>query len=418
MENRVRYFHIPMFLFWGIWTVILFLYQFSKSQFFPIRPYTFIILYSSLLATTAGYYWPLLFSKKKEQLFSKLYDISIDYDKLCVLFIILFVLVSAFSAYYIKVLTDERGGLVRYFANPVLSRMLVVNISKFKKWDLLLSLSTYGVNLNKLLLLLTGVLYSSSKLRHKLLSILPLLVGIILSLVTFSRYSLISTILIWIFSIILFSFWLETRRRKRILKEVLLLVLIFSGLFLFISYVILSLRLFTKTDQEILSIFMKQLNYYLVGNVVSLDIFLHGNYNLLFGASVFRSVLKWIARLGFIEKDIVLGTHYEFVRIGASQFSNTYSYLRVFIEDFGVIGQAFFSLLWGGVSFELIKWQFKKFGVIRLYLGTIVMTSFFMSFFGFYWVAIAPIVLDMLLFGIVLMIFRKLLIINCHTYAT
>ena len=121
---------------------------------------------------------------------------------------------------------------------------------------------------------------------------------------------------------------------------------------------------------------------YIAGNIVALDKFLINFFDFNWGASTFRSFLKWFARFGLFNPEDVQGTHNEFVNIGPFGL-NTYTYLRPFYEDFGVYSVLLYSYLWGALSALSIEKIIEKFSLLRLHIATFIFFSIFMSFFNF-----------------------------------
>jgi len=76
-----------------------------------------------------------------------------------------------------------------------------------------------------------------------------------------------------------------------------------------------------------------------------------------------------------IEKSTLLSPHYEFYRL-YDVVGNTFTYIRIPYEDFGLIGVIIFSYFWGMVGFFILKKYLDRFSLVRVYLSALIIYSF------------------------------------------
>lgn len=398
MISRQTYFYFPLSAFLLSWIFIFTLFQLSPIQLYEVEPSTLFILLASIILIVLGFVFYRLFFMDSnwliERQIHKSMFIEINYHKLSVFILGLSLIVAVAVVINTYLIASERGGFVKYITNPILSRKLVSDLASGKDWKLIYSLSGYGVSMNFIGNILGGLLFASEKKRHKLLSLIPVFIGIVIGLLNFSRYTLVYSILLWLFSILLVTYFLEEERQKSTLKQLLFISIGFVVTFFFISYLIITLRFFTSSESEIRETYFLQLNYYLIGNVIALDRFFEQDLAFHWGGSLFRSILKWLARLGLWDEGAVMEANYSFVKIDHNLVMNTYTYIRVLWEDFGLAGLLPGSFIWGFFSAYTMKRFLDKFSLIRLYFGVIIIIALFLSFFGFFFVAISKIIFE------------------------
>ncbi len=251
-----------------------------------------------------------------------------------------------------------------------------------------MSLAGYGVNLIVLSSIIGGMLFSSRSVIQKLISFLPLLFAILVSLVYFSRYVLFSTISFWILSSFYYSLYLKKTHRNQNIRNLAILSVFSSIVFLSLTYLIVNLRHFTSG--EIGELFIFQLYSYIIGNIVGLDKFFLSDYELLWGLGIFNSVLKWLARIGLVEENLV-DISSPFTNIGLT-VTNTYSYVKSFFVDFGLVGLWILSFVWGNLTAFISSKFIHHFSFSKLFWMVVFTFSLFMSFYGFYLSSISTII--------------------------
>ncbi len=417
MISRQTYFYLPILIFGGVWSVVLIMFQLSSLGLYHISFETVILLFSSIFMVFMGYFLYRFYFMGKTIYFyieSNNQEIRINYRYLSYLLLLVNILLVISLIVFTIVVAQERGGIIDYLANPVLSRRLITELGRQGKWDIKFSLATYGTNIIIISLLLGGILFTSKKLSHQLVAFSSPFLGIIYGIITFSRYALVYSLVFWLLSTLFVSFFLNSKERKRVTKLIGYIFILFTLIFLLLSYLIINLRLFVASQRDIQKIFFQQLNYYIIGNVVGFDQFLRHGLNLEWGASIFRSIYKWLVRFGIWDDLKIIETNYNFVFISSKIQTNTYSYLRVLYEDFGVTGLMSFSLAWGVISAKIADYFLRQFTLLRLYLIVLTSFAFFISFFGFYLVALSKIFLDIVLIFIIQIFFKGKLILETN----
>jgi hypothetical protein len=100
-----------------------------------------------------------------------------------------------------------------------------------------------------------------------------------------------------------------------------------------------------------------------------------------------------LARLGFWDPQSVLRTNNPFVSIGGWTSINTFSFVKTFYEDFGILGVITGSILWGGATRYLTERVLRKFNMTNFFLLILITFSLVMSFYAFYFEGLTALVL-------------------------
>jgi hypothetical protein len=106
------------------------------------------------------------------------------------------------------------------------------------------------------------------------------------------------------------------------------------------------------------------------------------DFELKNGIVIFDSFIKWFMRFGILSSENIARVEYKFVDVGSSTM-NTYSYIRILYEDFGILGLLSFSYIWGGVTSLATDRLFKRLSLVNLIIVILLSYSFFISFFSF-----------------------------------
>ena len=410
MLSRHHYYYLPISIFIFIWFLTYLLYFFSPLKFYDVQSQTHFTILFSLLLVIVGYLYIRLFSFSEDIAIysvSKIKrKISLNYNYLLLIILLLNIIIIVSAAIFLYSLAQERGGILEYFINPIRARQLIVETTVQSGWTILLGVTSYGMNLIVMSSILSGILFCSKYTYHKTFSFVSIILTIFISIVNFSRYSLITPTLMWLFSAFFISYYFEHHRRKSLFKQLMIVLIIFVLIFSLFSYVIISLRHFTD-EENIGKTYILQANYYLAGNIVGLDRYFMRDDPFLWGRGIFRTIYKWIVRIGVSDEHDVLGYNYEFVKIASQYGTNTYSYIRTLYEDYGVIGLFILSFFWGIFSGMLAKSFITKFSLLKLYFIIIISLAFSLSFFGFYFVNITRVIYEILIFSMADLYFRK-----------
>lgn len=400
MISRQTYFYFPISMFALSWFIVLAVYKFSPINLYPVADRTLIFIIISLVSVISGYFLYRIYfiEANNPQMIKRtvVQPIEFNYSKFFILSLVLNMIILVSLIIFTKLIAEERGGIVNYFANPIMSRRLIVEGTKLKGWNLPQAIASYGVSLVVIGNMIGGILFTSEKKLHKIYSFFPLLLGVAFSIVNFSRYALITVTLHWAFAIFFTTYFLNGKSKKKNLQQLFIMILVLILLFLAVSYVLVNLRQFTDSESQIEKKYIQQIQYYISGNVVGFDQYLKQDLPYLWGKGLSRTILKWFSRIGLVDKSSVLETKYNFVKISPVLVGNVYSYIRPLYEDFGVYGLLIFSLLFGGISAAVTNALLTGFNLIRLYLVVAITFAMFMSFFSFHFIYISKILYDVI----------------------
>lgn len=382
--------NFPFYLFLGVWIAVFLMYSYSPYPFHSINENTVNLMVVGFVCVILGIivarvYW----LKGNIELYNENanYGLIFNEQKLQKLILVLSILVFIGSFLILYIFSEERGGIVSYLSNPIRARQVVVGYVGISAtgWNKILSLSNYFVDFNYFTSLLGGILFTQKKIKKKYV-ILPLITAVIVSIFTFQRYFLVFNFALWFFTIITISNHLNSNLIKIISKRILKMGLVILILFLIFSVALISVRVsfgkFNIDNMKIIELAIESNYSYVVSPTICFDKFYHSNNLFHNGDSIFRHVFKWFTRLNLWNEDDVFPSPYEFRKTGVGM-GNTYTYLRVFYEDFGLSGIIFLSFIWGFIGNFLYNTIKQNFSFVRLYIATVFLFSFFMSFYDF-----------------------------------
>jgi len=146
--------------------------------------------------------------------------------------------------------------------------------------------------------------------------------------------------------------------------------------------------------------------FYLVGGIPALDKFLVQDPALLYGMSIFKSVIKWFIRFDLWDSFDFMSYNLNFTTIAPGITLNTYTFVKSLYHDFGLIGVITGSFLWGFTARYLIHIYTNSFSIIKLF-GIVIFTfSYLMSFYNFYFEGITLYLLWFISAGTIQYIFK------------
>ena len=381
---------VPIFVFKIIWFFVVLLYLFSPYPFHSISIETWIIILLSFLVVLIGYYTQYFFdSHRKAEIYSPYRSeniLRIDQKKLELTLTISLFLVSIGifgDLFYLSYLISSYG---LDPSNIFWYRFFMTSfVAQSTEWDIIHSLLNYLILLNNLVVILSGIYYCFEG-KKKVLIYGPILLALIYSIFTLQRNTLISNLVYWFGSIFFISFFLATRKQNLYLKKLLKIIFIFVFFMSLIIFLIIIIRfnidLGGRFSEKLVELGIQNIYSYLPGNIVALDHYLKSDISFKNGAFFLRDVLKWISRIGLVEAEMVPLRYMEFTNVGSTNM-NTYTYIRIFYDDFGVIGLLIMSYIWGFLGSFIVTQYFKKFRLYRLILVVLIFFSFFISFFTF-----------------------------------
>lgn len=382
---------LPLLTFWIIWICQLGMYFFNPYNYRPIAGYTWFVVGISLLCVTLGYLTYILavhihnYREGSSPVAPVLDQTRIHSFKNYIYAICTVSFLAVLALLYY--LTKEIGGLGELVTNRIGLRDLFVVIIKFSAsdWNVLVSLLLYIYNFNHVAILLSA-LYFTHASRPGFAAFWPLLNATLYSLITLQRFAFVQTLVIWMFVALIAAYFLPAQRRKAALKRYFkLLFLAFPAtLVLLLGVIILRIDFGEKEIDYLLTLryAVGTVYTYVAGNIVALDQFLQKFNDFAWGGSVFRSFFKWFVRIGVVDPELFRAPIHEFTDVGPMAL-NTYTFIRPFFEDVGIISTLIYSYIWGGVSAFAFVSLFRRFTLVRLHFCGLLFFSFFLSFYGF-----------------------------------
>jgi len=375
--------YTPMIVFTIIWGVTLSLYLLNPYQLNEIRMYTWVVILLGLSMVYLGFFTSRFLSDEFVVPKTILRDDGLPFSiESLKKFIIIFTTISLagkIGANYL--IFAEIGSFEQYFVNPAEVRTFIketgmgntsVNLAAFKLFS---NLGSY----TPIMCMLAGAIANEKKTR--LLSLYPLLVAALSSVMTLQRAYFIKAYVIWLICSFIIIYYYPSLKQKQIFKQFFKRIFTFLFISLFFMFIVVFLRslfIVTTDTQKLYDSFY----IYIAGNIFLLDKYLVNDPGMLYGASLFRSLIKWFAAFGIMEKADIIHPHYEFHRI-YNTWGNTFTYLRMIYDDFQLIGVIIVSYIWGWFGFFSMKKYFEKFSFVRFGLAALIILSFFWSFYGF-----------------------------------
>ncbi|MDD5765168.1 MAG: O-antigen ligase [Candidatus Marinimicrobia bacterium] len=386
---------LPLCSFIFIWGGVFFLYFTSPFKYNQISPRGWIYICGSLLSFIIGYILHGVLVIDKISIYRNLSEndikpiIYIFQEKIKYTIFVLSLLVIIGSVWKLKILGGYVGGIIEYLKNPIRARYYVTLSSGniVQGYSIYDTFASYLINFNIVNNLLGGLFFVISR-KRSLIGWIPLVLATVVSIITFQRWLLLFSICIWVVSGLYIPLYLTTDENCRAYKKIKIAILFLSIVFAVFVVMLLTLRMDLKTEVvgqisiSVSDIIKKNLHSYLVGNVVNFDNFIHRFHDYHYGTSILRNIFKWFARIGIYNADAVIPTGYEFSNVGFISL-NTYSYMRIFYEDFGTIGLMILSALWGLFSHWIIMIYKARFSLYRLFFVCLIFHAIVMSFFSF-----------------------------------
>jgi len=382
----------PILILTGIWLLILSLYLINPFNLNEIRIYTWFVLGSGLFFIYIGFFTAKLLASGFDlnNFVSIRYEFPFDTQKLNNLVVILLLISSIGVILKLYIFLQQIPDKNMFLFNSGEVRHIFIDVESGKGVNVLLyKLLSHMASLGGMTVILAGSI--SNIRKYRLISILPLLVSAIYSIGTLQRVYFIKHYILWLASSFLFLYYFPVYLQKDAVKSFLKKIVVFVFIaFFFLLFVIIVRSLFDLgvTSDKIINSFY----FYTAGNVYLLDAYLMNEPDLLCGASILRSFVGWFVGFGLLDKSAIIYPHYEFFRI-YNTFGNTFSYIRVPYEDFGILGVLILSYSWGWVSYIVIRSFLKKFTFMNLGISSMMLLSFFWSFYGFAWIHFTALIL-------------------------
>ncbi|MFO8054357.1 MAG: O-antigen polymerase [Bacteroidales bacterium] len=391
MNNKKFYIHFPIFILLAEWVIVLYLHYNNPYHFIVMSSDTLMIVFLGLMFIVLGYYLVNSFYLYRDNLLpGDRKEVTID-EAFLGKFIIVFTLLSFLGFLLVALeIAKVTNNFSMYFENPFFVRERIVSMQQGEiavidsfRYKIGAYLCSFMYPMSSL-----GGMLAGMRSKWKYISILPLLLMVAYSVLNMNRFGLIAAMGLWFFSLIYYGMFVRKKRRKAL--SVKTSVYLLMGI-LFIStffYLIISLRAFSDVN---LAYYAKRSVYsYISGSGAAFEKFTFDHHPLLYGASSFRSVVKWFARLGLMDSGLVMGAHNKFYNIshGMPMNLNTYTFVKSPYEDFGLIGVAVICLSWGMAARYILEKCIRQFSIWRLFLVALMILSFLMSFYEFFFQSI------------------------------
>ncbi len=389
--------YAPISAFIGIWVLVLVLSVTNNYNFKVPNAETVFILLSGISSLFLGYILVAAFIwEDKRHSNNSFYTTpkSLYLNDKLLTFTVLFESILMFLGSYMAMrqIIAMIGSSNIYFTDPLLVRNKVIEIQLHPLGSVPFEyrLGNYFINIGFACTILGGVLFTSES-RLKWFGLIPLLSTSFASFVFIKRFTLVSGLVFWGLSFFYVMFYYPKRYTRKLIMRAILVLFTAIGLLSWFTYFIYHARTFYI--QNISRMFWRSIYAYIIGGVSSLDIFITKGFALSWGASLFRDIVKWLARFHLMDALSVRPVHEKFVTIAPGLQINTYTFIRTMLEDYGYVGMLVISFLWGGISRWMTEIYENRFSLIRLSFLVLITFSLIMSFYSFYFRGLTTITL-------------------------
>jgi len=366
---------------------MIILYELKLIAYNNIRLETWIIIISAFMFLWLGTITVILskdinkIPKSKTANREKLFSVITDNEKLIMLIIIIFTIIGSISAYYHWKELIERFGSV---TNALIQSSIIYRLRVEGKISTGIPYLFGFVHAS----LVLGGIYSALKGKVSLFLLLPFIVLAIKSLAEVARAGMLLGIIEFSVSYLLFNQYiksLEIRKVKVKIRNTIIGTIIVLSLFIgtivivkFFRAPVDNYKASTRTLQEWKGgvIFSPTIYMYLSSDIGILDAYLvDENEKNSFGQQTFFPLYRLLSKFSTVDKPSYYQKGY-FIPI----WSNTGTYLRDLLADFGYVGVFLFPFLLGlAITFFwyrfLINGSMISF-IITIYLYIIIALSF------------------------------------------
>ena len=391
MNFRKFYTHFPMLILVVEWILVIYLHYSNPYHFITMSKDTLGIVLTGLVFIILGYYFMHSFYLKN--------DDKLPGDKTPVVINEVFIgksilVLSLIVLIGLLIISREIAKITNnfsmYFENPFMVRERIVSLGEGKIPGVSMGMYRIGSYFGTLIYPLSflGGVIMTQRSKWRYTGLIPFLLIVFYSIMNLNRFGLVTSMGLWFFALIYFGMYVEPRRRKHMTVRTglyIVLAVVFVAVF-FIT--IIKWRSFSLINIEY---FAKRSMYsYFTGSGAAFEKFLFNGFDQLYGASGFRSIVKWFAKLGLMDSGMVMGAHNSFFNIsrGIPMSLNTYTFAKSPYEDFGIIGVGIISLLWGGLSRYAMERCFRQFSLMNLFYVSILTLSLLMTFYEFFFQSI------------------------------
>lgn len=382
----------PIGLFIFIWILQILLYVLSPYAFEPVSSATWFIILVSISTVIIGYLTYYFRDTLRSVVVSNAaeVDYSIEFNQanieklLKTLLVLVCIGVFGEIGYLVYLVKSNDLQIInlywyRYFFSGAAR-------GKFG-WDIIHSLFSYLILLDYIAVLVSGIYYVNLEGKKKLFIYGPILLAVVFSIITLQRNLFLSNLVLWFGGCLFMAFFIDERRRRQVLKNLLRKLLFLSLFIVFILFFVIGIRfnidLGGASIDKLIDLGMKNIYCYVSGNIVALDQYLNRDIVLKEGSFILESILKWLSRIGIVSAESVPSKYLEFIDVGPI-YMNTYTYIRDLYDDFGMFGLLPFSYTWGVLTSLAIHKLYQRFRLYKLMFASLMLFSFFISFFTFY----------------------------------
>lgn len=409
MIRRGLLLYSPILVLTISWIIIFSLYFLNPFHLAWIRNYTWLVLITGISMIYLGFFTAKSmgeqFTVYEQVKVSENFPFSVEQIKWLVLILTIISLIGVLGRTYLVV--KQLNGFEDFLTNPRFVRRFLmeteagdspVNKSLFK-------IFSYMGSLNTITVIMAGAISTLKVKKIRIITILPVFVAALHSLAGLERVYFIKHYVIWIACAFLFIYYIPSAEQKeaiKILFKKILYFIIFSAFFILFVIILRQLLVPGSKFEGIIH----GLYIYTAGNIFLLDRYLISDPTYLYGLSILRSFVKWFVAFGLMEKTSIIAPHYDFYRI-IDSLGNTFTYLRILYEDYGIYGVIILSYFWGWFAYYIVAKFLHKFSFFRLGLASMVIYSFLWSFYGFAWTHLTAYILFQFQLYIVDKIFLK-----------
>lgn len=402
---QVLYRYFPLIAFLFIWVFVLSLHRLELYNIKPVSVDTYWTILLGIFSLVSGY---LVYSvyDTTDSKSAKRKQLTIKNESLLIKLLLILVAIQLLGAFLIFYeISFQIGGFSTFFNRPLLARQFVVGVQNgYESARVFYRIGNYLTNIGFLSVLLGG-LYFSTFTKSRVFGLVPLISLLISQLVTLGRYKLVTGIVFFITAYLIFSYFLNKKKRQKRILELIIFIIVSTSLIGVISYFILKFR--SPLEVDILSLVKKTLYLYFAGGITALDNFLSSDFKLLLGESSFRSVFKWLTILNLWPDEGLLSVHNDFTLITPNFSGNTYTFTKSLYQDFGLFGLIFIPFIWGAITYKLCTSVLFNFSLVKLYWLCILTFSLIISFYSFYFQSITSIIFWFIIIILIQKVFSK-----------
>lgn len=406
MILRSLYKYLPLYVFLGIWGLVFFFYNLKLFNIYPASAPTVHLILFGILAFALGYIIFTIYDVQGLRIPDR--DLSEKLNPTTMAWLVIGLAFTTILGAFLIIYTVsiELGGAEAYYNTPIRVRNLFTGYQNnpLTPPPLSFKVGNYLINTGFAGTVFGGVLFS---LNHKFryLGILIIPAFIFASTVTIGRYTLVNSLIFFIFAYIISTYYLKPGLRKKRLIEICIYsaaFVIFLGVF---TFILLEFRTTQGTESAVKEYTLKSSYLYLTGGITALDNFLDQDFALLYGQSSFRSIFRWLIQLEMWDESNLKVVHEPFTLVTPSISINTYTFVKSFFEDFGITGVLFFSFIFGALCKLANYAAFRKFSFIRSGIAITLIFAALMSFYSFYFHSITTAVYRILIIAIIQYVF-------------